>query len=76
MEVIEYEGNKIEVIIIESVHYDYILYKDKNSNDYYLSILKNHSFMYYEKVAKVDSNDIYEFYNGEIKIEHLVDKYR
>jgi hypothetical protein len=76
MEVIEFEGKTLEVIIIETEDYDYILYKDKNSNDYYLSILKNHSFMYYEKVAKVDSNDIFDFYNGKIQLKYIVDKYR
>jgi hypothetical protein len=76
MEVIEFEGKTLEVIIIETEDYDYILYKDKNSNDYYLSILKNHSFMYYEKVAKVDSNDLFDFYNGKIQLKYIVDKYR
>ncbi len=75
-EVIEFEGKQIEVVKIESVYYDYILYKDKNSTDYYLSILKNHSFMYYEKLVKVDAIDIHDFFNGEIQIKNLVDKYR
>ncbi len=75
-EVLEFEGKQIDVSRLEEESFDYILYKDVHSNDYYLAILLNHSFAYYDKLVKVGADDIQEYLDGKISSKRLVDKYR
>ncbi|MBK8396521.1 MAG: hypothetical protein IPL26_14975 [Leptospiraceae bacterium] len=73
---IEFENRKIEVVELEREHYNFILYKDINSEDHYLFILLNHSSAYYLKIAKIAANDIFNYQQKKINIKTLVDTYR
>jgi hypothetical protein len=75
-EFIEFIQNKIKVERIEFSDFDFILYKATDSEEYYIAIVLNHSFAYYDKLVKVDAADIQEYLNGKILTKHLVDKYR
>lgn len=76
MPYIEYEGRSIEVIEIEQSEWDFILYKSTSSDDYYLVILLNHSFVYYDKVAKVKKEDIQSYFKNKLILKDLVNNYR
>jgi hypothetical protein len=73
---INFEGKEIEVEKILEDHFNFILFKAMDSENYYLDILLNHSFNYYDKLVKVKQDDIQDYLENKITVNSMVDKYR
>lgn len=55
-----YNSDKIEVTEIYRENFGFILFKAVNSNEYYLDVMKNHSFAYWSELARITPSDAEE----------------
>ena len=73
---LEFENKQIEVVELEREHFNFILFKDVNSDDHYLYLLLNNSATYYDKTIKLKAEDIIQYKEKKIPAKILVDSYR